>query len=107
MLARLAVFILLSVKLASALSSFPGSVVHSSPVMSRRNSRDHNFKGVAATIADKVKPLVKVPDEVLEHWLASTYAPTPEASVAQLIISCAPNMSLIHLTWTCLASAIC
>ena len=63
-------------------------VVHSSPVMPRRNSRDHNFKGVAPTIADKVKPPVKVHDEVFERWLASTYAPTPEASIEQLMISC-------------------
>lgn len=55
--------------------------------MSRRDSRDHHFKGVAPTIADKVKPPVKVLDEVFERWLASTYAPIPEASIAQLMIS--------------------
>ena len=86
---KLLVFwLLLFSKVIPALQS-PVSFIRSSLMSSKRLSRDHHdMEGLTTSLAPRENPPRDIAAEVFNNWLASKYALTSSATIADLMKSC-------------------
>jgi len=79
---------LLFSKVTSTLQS-PESFIRSSLMSSKRLSRDHHdTEGLTTSLAPRENPPRDIAAEVFNSWLASKYALTSSATIADLMKSC-------------------
>ena len=86
---KLLVFwLLLFSEVTPALQS-PVSFIRSSLMISKRLSRDHHdMEGLTTSLAPRENPPRDIAAEVFNNWLASKYALTSSATIADLMKSC-------------------